>query len=90
MKVECSNERLPVGDIIRQHLHNIGADCLGNCNIGCGCCVDDKDWPPCDGIQSNCVPAQKRLCQCCGDWFIVRLESIERQCEECRQLREIE
>jgi hypothetical protein len=75
---------MDVREMIKKQLRLLGADGLGLCNRGCGCCMDDSDWPPCDGIQPDCVAAVKRLCRC-GDWFMAPLGSTQDKCEVCQE-----
>jgi hypothetical protein len=52
-----------VHDIIKQYLIQNGRDGLVNCDIPCGCGIDDL-IPCCEGI-SDCVPAYKVKCDGC-------------------------
>ena len=73
---------MDVYEMISSRLRILGAE--GLCRQGCGCYITEPDWPPCDGIQRDCVAAVKRLCRC-GDWFMAPLGSTQDKCEVCQE-----
>jgi RNase P subunit RPR2 len=64
--------------IIKNYLIENGYE--GLCNFDCGCGVNGL--APCDGIQLDCVPAFKIVCDECGDEMFYPAESFVRDGKE--------
>lgn len=72
-----------VRQILIDAIQQIGADGLVNPSAECACLV--CDLAPCDGIQLECRPGYRRMCQC-GDWFLVADRNSKRDgCPICQE-----